>query len=117
MESRCKIHDDINKILGKLLESYAQSMYHMLGSTTNKTLNEPKFLIPTPSDTQTFTIVPENFEFTYIDASNQLQREPYSDIKEKLMRHQVIDSRTGDIWIRSKEGILSRIKSNDKKES
>ncbi|KAG5437587.1 hypothetical protein PCANB_000622 [Pneumocystis canis] len=131
---------------GKILESYAQSMHHMLGSTTNRTLSESQFFISTPSDTQTFTIIPENSEFTHIDASNQLQREPYSNIKEKLIRFQldnsqyseyklslnkklqvqneeilesnskksrfnlkVIDSRTGDIWIRSKEGILSPI--------
>ncbi|CCJ31560.1 unnamed protein product [Pneumocystis jirovecii] len=139
-----------DKILGKDLNSYAQVIHHMLGSTTNQTINEPDFFTSFPSDTQKFITIPENSEFTPKDASDQLQKPLYSDVKKKLIQSQlndykyndsnfslnkkievenkqviesvakksrfdlkIIDSYTGDIWIRSKEGVLSKIKPND----
>ncbi|KAG4303938.1 hypothetical protein PORY_002682 [Pneumocystis oryctolagi] len=130
----------------KTLDSYAQTMHHMLGSVTNQTINEPSFFISIPSDTQNFITVPESSKFTPKDASDQLKRPLYSDIKEKLIQSQlnnsqynerefssdektkveaketieliskksrfdlkVVDSYSGDIWIRSKEGVLTRL--------
>ncbi|KAG5518026.1 hypothetical protein PMAC_003210 [Pneumocystis sp. 'macacae'] len=78
---------------GKTLDSYARIMHHMLGSTTNQTINEPDFFISIPSDNQNFITIPENSEFTSKNASDQLQRPLYSNVKEKLIQSQLNNSK------------------------
>ncbi|EMR08019.1 hypothetical protein PNEG_03461 [Pneumocystis murina B123] len=72
----------------RTLDSYAQTMHHMLGSATNQSFNEPPFFVFTPSETQNFTLIHENSEFTSKDAADELQRCLYSDFKEKVIQFQ-----------------------------
>ncbi|KTW26082.1 hypothetical protein T552_02975 [Pneumocystis carinii B80] len=72
----------------KTLNSYAQTMHNMLGSGKNKSLNEPRFFVFTPSESQNFTLIHENSYFTSKDAADELQRCLYSDLKEKVIQSQ-----------------------------
>lgn len=77
-------------------------MHHMLGSATEQSFNEPQFFVFTPSETQNFTLIDENSEFTPEDAADELQRRLYSDLKEKVIQIQ------SDTLSNKKYGILNQ---------